>query len=54
MSLQREIKKKRPFQSLEQEAMLNILRTSDQHQLQFARRHQRHKPDSFEYFYDHL
>lgn len=35
--LQREVKKKRPFDSLEQEAMLNIVRTSDRLQIQFAR-----------------
>jgi DNA-binding MarR family transcriptional regulator len=35
--LQQELKKKRPFDSLEQEATLNILRTSDRLQLQFAR-----------------
>lgn len=37
MSLQRELKKKRPFQSLEQEAALNVLRTNDQYQIRFAR-----------------
>ena len=35
--LQRELKKKRPFDSLEQEAMLNLLRTNDQFQNQFGR-----------------
>jgi DNA-binding MarR family transcriptional regulator len=35
--LQRELKKKRPFDSLEQEAMLNILRTNDQFQNRFGR-----------------
>ena len=35
--LQRELKKKRPFESLEQEAMLNLLRTNDQFQNQFGR-----------------
>jgi DNA-binding MarR family transcriptional regulator len=36
-ALQREIKKKTPFDLLEQEALLNILRTSDQLQISFAR-----------------
>jgi DNA-binding MarR family transcriptional regulator len=35
--LQKEIKKKRPFDSVEEEAMLNLLRTSDQVQCQFGR-----------------
>ena len=35
--LQREIKKKRPFESPEQEAVLNILRTNDQFQNRFGR-----------------
>ena len=35
--LQHELKKKRPFQSLEEEAALNIVRTSDQLQIRFAR-----------------
>jgi len=37
MSLQRELKKKRPFESLEQEAALNVLRTNDQFQIRFSR-----------------
>jgi DNA-binding MarR family transcriptional regulator len=37
MSLQRELKKKRPFESLEQEAILNVLRTNDQYQIRFSR-----------------
>src|SRR5436309_4936493 len=37
ITLQREIKKKRPFELPEQEAMLNILRTADQLQIRFAR-----------------
>lgn len=37
MSLQRELKKKRPFESLEQEAALNVLRANDQYQIRFAR-----------------
>src|SRR3954451_10775203 len=36
-TLQQEIKKKRPFDLPEQEAMLNILRTADQLQIRFAR-----------------
>src|ERR1043165_1958276 len=35
--LQHELKKKRPFESLEEEAALNILRTNDQLQIRFAR-----------------
>lgn len=35
--LQRELKKKRPFESPEQEAVLNILRTNDQFQNRFGR-----------------
>lgn len=35
--LQKELKKKRPFESAEQEAALNILRTSDQLQNRFLR-----------------
>jgi DNA-binding MarR family transcriptional regulator len=35
--LQRELKKKRPFESLEQEALLNLLRTHDQFQNQIGR-----------------
>jgi len=35
--LQRELKKKRPFESPEQEAILNILRTSDQFQNRLGR-----------------
>jgi DNA-binding MarR family transcriptional regulator len=37
MSLERELKKRRPFESLEQEAILNVLRTNDQYQLRFSR-----------------
>ncbi len=36
-TLQREIKKRTPFEVPEQEAMLNILRTADQLQIRFAR-----------------
>lgn len=35
--LQRELKKKNPFDSLEQEAALNLVRTNDQIQIRFAR-----------------
>ena len=35
--LQQELKKKRPFESAEQEAALSVLRTSDQLQIRFAR-----------------
>jgi DNA-binding MarR family transcriptional regulator len=35
--LQRELKKKRPFESAEQEAVINILRTSDQFQNRLGR-----------------
>jgi DNA-binding MarR family transcriptional regulator len=35
--LQNELKKKRPFESPEQEAALNLLRTNDQLQIRFAR-----------------
>jgi len=35
--LQQEVKKKRPFASREQEALLNLVRTNDQFQLRFAR-----------------
>jgi DNA-binding MarR family transcriptional regulator len=37
MTLQREIKKKTPFDVPEQEAVLNVLRTADQLQIHFAR-----------------
>lgn len=35
--LQRELKKKRPFESPEQEAALNVVRTNDQLQIRFSR-----------------
>ncbi len=35
--LQQELKKKRPFESLEQEAALSVLRTNDQLQIRLAR-----------------
>ena len=36
-SLQQELKKKKPFEMPEQEALLNLLRTADQLQIRFAR-----------------
>ncbi len=36
-ALQRELKKKKPFEVPEQEALLNLLRTSDQLQIRFSR-----------------
>jgi DNA-binding MarR family transcriptional regulator len=35
--LQRELKKRQPFDSVEQEAVLNLWRTSDQYQIRFTR-----------------
>lgn len=43
MSLQRELKKRRPFESLEQEAMLNLARTNDQQMICFARLFRQHE-----------
>jgi DNA-binding MarR family transcriptional regulator len=40
--LQQELKKKRPFESLEQAAALNVLRTNDQLQIRFARLFREH------------
>ena len=40
--LQHELKKKRPFESPEQEAALGVLRTSDQLQIRFARLFREH------------
>jgi DNA-binding MarR family transcriptional regulator len=40
--LQHELKKKRPFESLEEEAALNVVRTSDQLQIRFARLFREH------------
>ncbi len=37
MPLQRELKKNKPFESSEQEAILNVLRTNDQYQIRFSR-----------------
>ena len=36
-NLQRKLKKKRPFEALDQEAALNLLRTNDQLQIRFTR-----------------
>jgi DNA-binding MarR family transcriptional regulator len=47
--LQRELKKKLPFASLEQEANLNILRTSDQLQNRFGRLFRRYGLTSSQY-----
>jgi len=40
--LQRELKKRKPFESLEQEAILNLWRTADQFQIAFARLFREH------------
>jgi DNA-binding MarR family transcriptional regulator len=40
--LQRELKKKRPFEFFEQEALLNIARTNDQQVIRFARLFRQH------------
>ncbi len=40
--LQKELKKRRPFESAEQEATLNLLRTCDQVQIRFARLFRQH------------
>jgi DNA-binding MarR family transcriptional regulator len=40
--LQHELKKKRPFESLEQEAALSVLRTNDQLQIRLARLFREH------------
>src|SRR5215470_4379283 len=41
--LQHELKKKRPFEVLEQEATLSVLRTGDQLQIHFARLFREHE-----------
>lgn len=41
-TLQTELKKKRPFDSLEQETVLNLFRTADQFQLRFERLFRQH------------
>src|SRR5579862_9797269 len=47
--LQHELKKKRPFESPAQEAALNIVRTSDQLQIRFARLLRTHGLTSSQY-----
>src|SRR5262245_7202215 len=47
--LQQELKKKRPFASLEQEAALGVLRTNDQLQIRFARLFREHGLTSSQY-----
>jgi MarR family 2-MHQ and catechol resistance regulon transcriptional repressor len=47
--LQHEIKKKHPFEMLEQEAALNILRTNDQIAIRFARLFRKHGLTSSQY-----
>lgn len=47
--LQNELKKKRPFESLEQEAALNLLRSNDQVQIHFARLFRDHGLTSAQY-----
>jgi DNA-binding MarR family transcriptional regulator len=47
--LQQEIKKKQPFDSLEQEAMLNILRTNDRYGICFTRLFRDHGLTSTQY-----
>ena len=47
--LQSELKKKKPFESLEQEAMLNLLRTSDQFQNRCGRLFRRYGLTSSQY-----
>lgn len=41
--LQQELKKKRPFELLEEEASLNVLRTNDQIQIRFSRLFREHE-----------
>src|SRR5438552_7638018 len=47
--LQHELKKKQPFESPEQEAALNVLRTSDRLQIRFARLLREHGLTSSQY-----
>jgi DNA-binding MarR family transcriptional regulator len=47
--LQAELKKKQPFESPEQEAMLNIVRTHDQFQICFARLFRQYELTSSQY-----
>src|SRR5262245_30549785 len=45
----RELKKKAPFESLEQETIINLLRTSDRVQIQFTRLFREHGLTSSQY-----
>ncbi len=47
--LQRELKKREPFESAEQEAILNLLRTNDRFQLSLARLFREHGLTSSQY-----
>jgi DNA-binding MarR family transcriptional regulator len=47
--LQRELKKKRPFESAEEEALLNVWRTHDRFQIRFARFFREHGLTSSQY-----
>ena len=47
--LQREVKKKRPFESAEQEAMLNVVRTGDRLQIHFTRLFREHEVTPAQY-----
>ena len=47
--LQKELKKRRPFESAEQEATLNLLRTYDHVQIRFARLFRQHDLTSSQY-----
>lgn len=48
-ALQHELKKKRPFESPEQEAALNVVRTNDQLQIRFSRLFREHGLTSSQY-----
>lgn len=47
--LQQELKKQRPFDSVEQEAALNVIRTNDQLQIRFSRLFREHGLTSSQY-----
>lgn len=47
--LQRELKKRQPFEALEQEAFLNLLRTNDQFQNRFGKLFREHGVTSSQY-----
>ncbi len=49
MSLQKEIKKRNPFDSIAQEAILNILRTNDEFQNQFGKLFREYELTSSQY-----